>query len=79
MVVVDDNRIAKVSLASRLVSPSVEMNLIAGYTLMPGLIDMRASTSGGGYHGYERLKLTDERRVLGVSAPDVDGGVYHRA
>lgn len=35
---------------------------------MPGLIDMHVHlTSGGGYHGYERLKLTDERRaILGV-------------
>ena len=32
------------------------------------LIDMHVHlTSGGGYHGYERLKLTDERRaILGV-------------
>ena len=41
---------------------------LQGHTLLPGLIDMHVHlTSGGGYHGYERLKLTDERRaILGV-------------
>ena len=39
---------------------------LQGHTILPGLIDMHVHpTSGGGYHGYERLKLTDERRNLG--------------
>ena len=69
VVVVDDGRIAKVSPVSSTSLPKgVEVVDLQGHTLMPGLIDMHVHlTSGGGYHGYERLKLTDERRaILGV-------------
>ena len=69
IVVVDDGRIAKVSPASSIELPKGgEVIDLQGQTLMPGLIDMHVHlTSGGGYHGYERLKLTDERRaILGV-------------
>ena len=69
VVVVDDGRIAKVGPASSTSLPKgVEVVDLQGHTLMPGLIDMHVHlTSGGGYHGYERLKLTDERRaILGV-------------
>jgi imidazolonepropionase-like amidohydrolase len=69
VVVVEDGRIAKVSPASSTNLPKgVEVIDLQGHTLMPGLIDMHVHlTSGGGYHGYESLKLTDERRaILGV-------------
>ena len=66
---VDDGRIAQISPTSSTELPKgVEVLDLQGHTLMPGLIDMHVHlTSGGGYHGYERLKLTDERRaILGV-------------
>ena len=69
VVLVDDGRIAEVGPASSTRLPKgVEVIDLQGHTLMPGLIDMHVHlTSGGGYHGYERLKLTDERRaILGV-------------
>ena len=69
LVVVDDGRIAQISPSSSTELPKgVEVVDLQGHTLMPGLIDMHVHlTSGGGYHGYERLKLTDERRaILGV-------------
>ena len=69
VVVVDDGRIAQVSPASSTSLPKgVEVVDLQGHTIMPGLIDMHVHlTSGGNYHGYERLKLTDERRaILGV-------------
>ena len=69
VVVIEDGRIAKVSPASSInLQKGVEVIDLQGHTLMPGLIDMHVHlTSGGGYHGYESLKLTDERRaILGV-------------
>ena len=58
VVVVEDGRIAKVGQASSTNLPKgVELVDLQGHTLMPGLIDMHVHlTSGGGYHGYERLK-----------------------
>ena len=69
VVIVKDGRINAVSPARSADIPrGIEMIDLQGHTLLPGLIDMHVHlTSGGGYHGYERLKLTDERRaILGV-------------
>ena len=69
VVIVKDGRIDAVSPArSADIPKGVEVIDLQGHTLLPGLIDMHVHlTSGGGYHGYERLKLTDERRaILGV-------------
>ncbi len=69
VVVVKDGRIEEVSPArSADIPKGIEVVDLQGHTLLPGLIDMHVHlTSGGGYHGYERLKLTDERRaILGV-------------
>ena len=69
VVIVKDGRIDAVSPArSSDIPKGSEVIDLQGHTLLPGLIDMHVHlTSGGGYHGYERLKLTDERRaILGV-------------
>jgi len=69
VVIVKDGRIEAVSPArSADIPKGIEVLDLQGHTLLPGLIDMHVHlTSGGGYHGYERLKLTDERRaILGV-------------
>ena len=69
IVIVKDGRIDAVSPArSADIPKGIEVIDLQGHTLLPGLIDMHVHlTSGGGYHGYERLKLTDERRaILGV-------------
>ncbi|MCH1459418.1 MAG: amidohydrolase family protein [Luminiphilus sp.] len=69
VVIVKDGRIASVTPARLMEIPkSIDVIDLQGHTLLPGLIDMHVHlTSGGGYHGYERLKLTDERRaILGV-------------
>ena len=69
VVIVKDGRIDAVSPArSADIPKGIEVLDLQGHTLLPGLIDMHVHlTSGGGYHGYERLKLTDERRaILGV-------------
>nr|ADI16711.1 imidazolonepropionase and related amidohydrolases [uncultured gamma proteobacterium HF0010_05D02] len=69
VVIVRDGRIDAVSAArSADIPKGIEVIDLQGHTLLPGLIDMHVHlTSGGGYHGYERLKLTDERRaILGV-------------
>ena len=69
VVIVKDGRIDAVSAArSADIPKGIEVIDLQGHTLLPGLIDMHVHlTSGGGYHGYERLKLTDERRaILGV-------------
>ena len=69
VVLVNDGRIARISPTRSADLPAgVEVIDLQGHTLLPGLIDMHVHlTSGGGYHGYESLKLTDERRaILGV-------------
>ena len=69
VVIVKAGRIDAVSPArSADIPKGIEVIDLQGHTLLPGLIDMHVHlTSGGGYHGYERLKLTDERRaILGV-------------
>lgn len=69
VVIVKDGLIDAVSPArSADIPKGIEVIDLQGNTLLPGLIDMHVHlTSGGGYHGYERLKLTDERRaILGV-------------
>ena len=69
VVIVKDGRIDAISPArSADIPKGIEVIDLQGHTLLPGLIDMHVHlTSGGGYHGYERLKLTDERRaILGV-------------
>ena len=69
VVIVKDGRIDAVSPArSADIPKGIEVIDLQGHTLLPGLIDMHVHlTSGGGYHGYQRLKLTDERRaILGV-------------
>ena len=69
VVIVKDGRIDAISPArSADIPKGIEVIDLQGHTLLPGLIDMHVHlTSGGGYYGYERLKLTDERRaILGV-------------
>ena len=69
VVIVKDGLIDAASPArSADIPKGIEVIDLQGHTLLPGLIDMHVHlTSGGGYHGYERLKLTDERRaILGV-------------
>ena len=69
VVLVNDGRIARISPTRSADLPAgVDVVDLQGHTLLPGLIDMHVHlTSGGGYHGYESLKLTDERRaILGV-------------
>ena len=69
VVIVKDGRIDSVGPARLTEIPKgIDVLDLQGHTLLPGLIDMHVHlTSGGGYHGYERLKLTDERRaILGV-------------
>ena len=66
VVVVKDGRIEEVSPArSADIPKGIEVVDLQGHTLLPGLIDMHVHlTSGGGYHGYERLKLTERRAIL---------------
>ena len=69
VVIVKDGRIDSVAPARSVEIPKgIEVLDLQGHTLLPGMIDMHVHlTSGGGSHGYERLKLTDERRaILGV-------------
>ena len=69
VVLVKNGRIESVStIDSTNIPTGMKIVDLQGHTLLPGLIDMHVHlTSGGGYHGYERLKLTDERRaILGV-------------
>ena len=69
VVLVNDGQITRVAPERSVMIPAgSEVLDLQGHTLLPGLIDMHVHlTSGGGYHGYERLKLTDERRaILGV-------------
>ncbi|MDA8739342.1 amidohydrolase family protein [Luminiphilus sp.] len=69
VVLVTDGRIARISPTRSADLPAgVDVVDLQGHTLLPGLIDMHVHlTSGGGYHGYESLRLTDERRaILGV-------------
>ncbi len=69
VVLVNDGRIVRISPTRSADLPAgVDVIDLQGHTLLPGLIDMHVHlTSGGGYHGYESLKLTDERRaILGV-------------
>ena len=69
VVLVKNGRITRVAPAGEVAIPAgADVLDLQGHTLLPGLIDMHVHlTSGGGYHGYERLKLTDERRaILGV-------------
>ena len=69
VVLVNDGRIARISPTRSADLPAgVDVIDLQGHTLLPGLIDMHVHlTSGGGYHGYESLRLTDERRaILGV-------------
>ena len=66
VVIVKDGRIDAISPSrSADIPKGIEVVDLQGHTLLPGLIDMHVHlTSGGGYHGYERLKLTDERRAI---------------
>ena len=69
LIVVKDGRIERVDAARLTDLPKgIKVVDLQGHTVLPGLIDMHVHlTSGGGYHGYESLKLTDERRaILGV-------------
>jgi imidazolonepropionase-like amidohydrolase len=69
VILVKNGRITRVAPAGEVAIPAgTDVLDLQGHTLLPGLIDMHVHlTSGGGYHGYERLKLTDERRaILGV-------------
>ena len=69
VVLVNDGQITRVAPERSVMIPAgSEVLDLQGHTLLPGLIDMHVHlTSGGGYHGYERLRLTDERRaILGV-------------
>ena len=68
VIVVERGRIEYVGPANAAPVTSGKVLDLQGHTILPGLIDMHVHlTSGGGYHGYERLKLTDERRaILGV-------------
>ena len=68
VIVVERGRIEYVGPPNAAPTTSAKVLDLQGHTILPGLIDMHVHlTSGGGYHGYERLKLTDERRaILGV-------------
>ena len=68
VIVVERGRIEYVGPANASPTTSAKVLDLQGHTILPGLIDMHVHlTSGGSYHGYERLKLTDERRaILGV-------------
>ena len=68
VIVVERGRIEYLGPANAAPVTSGKVLDLQGHTILPGLIDMHVHlTSGGGYHGYERLKLTDERRaILGV-------------
>ena len=59
VVIVKDGRIDSVSPArSADIPKGIEVIDLQGHTLLPGLIDMHVHlTSGGGYHGYESLKI----------------------